>query len=356
MKTFGVIMAGGGGTRFWPLSRHTRPKQLLNLTGRDTMIGETIARVSTVADPKDIYIVTNVDQVSGMQEAVGERIAPDHILTEPVARNTAACIGYAAETIVRKYGDGVMCIFPSDHYIRDEKAFTAVLQQAVQVAQQKNCLVTLGITPTFPSTGYGYIRMDSRDGAEPAHHVLEFKEKPDLATAGAYVASGEYAWNSGMFVWKASVILEHMKRLLPDVYRCVEEIGEALDTDHAQKTIETVYPAIPSISIDYGILEKSDDVMCISADMGWNDVGSWDNMEVLHPEDADGNVFVGDHEAVDTTNTVTYSGKRLIATVGVDNLIVVETEDAILVCAKDRAQDVKKVVEKLKEDGRTQYL
>lgn len=354
MKTYGVIMAGGGGTRFWPLSRHEEPKQLLNLSGKDLMINETIDRVSTLCDKSDIFIVTNVDQVPKMAVATEGRIKPDHILSEPSARNTAACIGYAAFEIVKKYGDGVMCIFPSDHFIKDEAAFTKTLKEAINVAEEGS-LVTMGITPTYPCTGYGYIRFDKNESSI-AKKVVEFKEKPNLATAEEYVASGEYAWNSGMFVWKASVILEQFELLLPDVYACLTKLADAMGTPSEKTVIDEVYPTIPSISIDYGIMEKSDKVKVISAEMGWNDVGSWDNLGVLYDEDAQGNVFAGDHLAIDTKGCITYSKKRLISTVGVENLIIVETDDSILVCDKNRAQDVKLIVERLQADGRDELL
>ncbi len=362
MKTYGVIMAGGGGTRFWPMSRHEVPKQLLNLSGKDLMINETVDRVSTVAAKEDIFIVTNVDQVPGMEKATAGRIRPDHILSEASARNTAACVGYAAMEIVKKYGDGIMTIFPADHFIKDEAAFTRVLKGAVKIAEEKNCLVTLGITPTFACTGYGYIRFDKNDAGTSAgdgitaRPVVEFKEKPDAATAEEYVKSGEYAWNSGMFVWKASVILEEFKKLLPDVYVCLEKMGEAMGSADEKRIINEIYPNIPSISIDYGIMEKSDIVNVISAEMGWNDVGSWDNLGVLYDEDADGNVFAGDHLAIDTKGCITYSKKRLISTVGVQDLIIVETDDAVMVVDKSRAQDVKLLVDELKKQGRKELL
>ena len=354
MKTYGVIMAGGGGTRFWPMSRHEVPKQLLNLSGKDLMVNETVDRVATLCDKSDIFIVTNVDQVPGMEKATTGRIRPDHILSEPSARNTAACIGYAAFEIVKKYGDGVMCIFPSDHYIKNEAAFTSILKEAIAEAETGS-LVTMGITPTFPCTGYGYIRFDKNENGL-AKKVVEFKEKPDLATAEEYVASGEYSWNSGMFVWKASVILAEFERLLPDVYACLNKIADAMGTTDEKKVIDEVYPTIPSISIDYGIMEKSDKVKVISAEMGWNDVGSWDNLGVLYDEDENGNVFAGDHLDIDTTGCITYSKKRLITTVGVSNLIIVETDDAVMVVDKSRAQDVKLIVEELKKQGRNEYL
>ena len=354
MKTYGVIMAGGGGTRFWPLSRHEVPKQLLNLSGKDKMINETIDRVATLANKKDIFVVTNVDQVPGMKAATSGRLREDHILSEPSARNTAACIGYAAYEIIKKYGDGIMCIFPSDHFIKDEAAFTRILKEAIKVAENDS-LVTLGITPTFPSTGYGYIKFDKSETTLDKK-VVEFKEKPDEEIAKKYVDSGEYAWNSGMFVWKASVILDEFKKLLPDVYECIEKIGKALGTDEEVEVINQVYPTIPSISIDYGIMEKSDKVRVISAQMGWNDVGSWDNLGVLYDEDSNGNITAGDFLGIDTKNCIMYSNKRLITTIGVEDLIIVETDDALMVIDKNRAQDVKKIVDELKASGRDSLL
>lgn len=355
MKTYGVIMAGGGGTRFWPLSRAEEPKQLLNLSGKDLMVNETIDRIATFTNKEDIFIVTNETQVPKMCEATTGRIGADHILAEPSARNTSACIGYAALEIVKKYGDGIMCIFPSDHFIKNELEFTRVLKEAIQIAEEKDKLITLGITPTFPSTGYGYIKFDGADEGY-AKRVVEFKEKPDEATAKAYVASGEYAWNSGMFIWKASTILRAFDELLPEVASCLHAIGDAMNTPREAEVIAEVYPTIPSVSIDYGIMEKSSDVLVISAEFGWNDVGSWDNLGVLYDEDNHGNVVAAKHIGIDTTNSIIYGKKRLITTIGVDNLIVVETDDAILVCDKDRAQDVKKIVDTLKEEGKNEYL
>lgn len=355
MQVYGVIMAGGGGTRFWPLSRREEPKQLLNLSGKDLMINETIDRIAGVADKKDIFIVTNEAQMPKMEKAVEGRVAKDHILAEPAARNTAACIGYAAMEILKKYGDGIMCVFPSDHFVKNQEEFTRILGLAVEAAEREDKLITLGITPTFPSTGYGYIRFD-RSAPGVAKQVLEFKEKPDEETAKRYLASGEYSWNSGMFVWKASTILEKFKELLPEIYACLEKIGDAMNTAEEARVIAEIYPMIPSISIDYGILEKSSDVLVISAEFGWNDVGSWDNLGVLYEEDENGNVLAGNQINIDTKNCISYSGKRLIATVGVENLIIVETEDAVLVCDKSRAQDVKRIVDQLKAEGREEYL
>lgn len=358
MKIFGVIMAGGGGTRFWPLSRQKTPKQLLNLTGNDLMINEAIDRLAYTVDKKNIFIVTNTNQVQQMKDATGGRILPDHILAEPAARNTAACIGYAAMEIVRKYGDGVMVVTPSDAYIRDTTAFTRTLATAVRAVEMQDKLVTIGITPTMPATGYGYIRYEPTDD-EDIMKVREFREKPDDETARRYLATGEYAWNSGMFIWKASTILEKFRLLIDDIYADLEHIGDAMGTDSEQAVLEETYPHIRKISVDYAIMEPAAaqcEVLMIPGSFGWNDVGSWDMMHVLHDIDRDGNVAVGDVLAIKTSNSVIFSRERLIATMGVDNLIIVETPDAVMVCHKNQAQNVKNIVDMLRTMGRDELL
>lgn len=355
MKIYGVIMAGGGGTRFWPLSRQERPKQLLNLSGKEVMVNETIDRLARTANKDDIFIVTNKTQAAAMKEVTRGRIQENHILAEPAARNTAACIAYAAMEILKKYGDGIMVITPSDAFIKNVEEFTRVLSVAVREAENSDKLVTVGITPTFPSTGYGYIKYDVKDAGD-ARKVEEFKEKPNLATAEEYVASGSYAWNSGMFIWKASVILKNFERFLPEIYADIVKIGDAMQKPEEQDVINEVYPQIKSISIDYGIMEQSEDVMVVPGEFGWNDVGSFDMLKVMHEEDADGNVVVGDCITIDTTNSVVYSSKKLVTTLGLDNVVVVETADSIMVCSKNRVQDVKKIVDQLKADNRKEYL
>lgn len=358
MNTYCVIMAGGDGTRFWPLSRQKTPKQLLNLTGNELMVNEAVDRLSYVADKKNIFIVTNVTQVPPMLKATECRLQADHILSEPAARNTAACIGYAAMEIVKKYGDGVMVITPSDHYIKDTAGFTRILNTAVRAAEETDKLVTIGITPTFPSTGFGYIKFDGTAEGD-AKQVVEFREKPDEETAKAYVKSGEYAWNSGMFVWKASTILSKFQEYISDIHADLEKIGNAMGTDAEKQTIEEVYPNVRKISIDYAIMEPSasnGDVLVIPGEFGWNDVGSWDMMDVLHTPDENKNVLVGDAIAVDVKDTVIYSSSKTVVAVGVENLVIVETPDAIMVCQKDKAQDVKKIVDELNALNRKELL
>lgn len=357
MQRYGVIMAGGGGTRFWPLSRQKTPKQMLNLSGKELMINETIDRMATVVPMENIFVVTAAVQAPDMLTATTGRVNPEHVLAEPAARNTAACIGYAAMEIMKKYGDGVMLITPADHYIKDVSTLTKLFDSAIDAAEKTDKLVTIGVRPTFASTGFGYIKYQRSD--ETAMPVVEFREKPDAETAQQYVASGEYVWNSGMFIWKASVILEKFREYIPDIYADLERIGTAMGTEDEKNVIAEVYPNIRKISIDYAIMEPSavkGDVLTVPGNFGWNDVGSWDMMSVLHEPDEHGNVLLGNTLAIDTTNSICYSSGKLVSVVGLDNMIVVETPDAILVCPKDRAQDVKLIVDQLSEQEKKEYL
>lgn len=355
MKVYGVVMAGGGGTRLWPLSTKNRPKQFLNLSGRETLVNEAIDRLVGVAAREDIFIVTNAAQADIMLGQTGGRVEKDHILCEPAARNTAACIGYAAITIVEKYGDGIMCVVPSDPYIRDEEEFQKTLKKAVEAAEETDALVTIGIRPTFPSTGYGYIRNEAVDG-KPWRRVVEFVEKPDEETARKYLAEGCYAWNSGMFIWKASTILSWYEKLLPDIHACLKRLAAGFHTPEEEKILWEVYPGIPKISVDYGIMERADHVLMLTGDFGWSDVGGWDAMNALHEPDGDGNLTVGNTLLLDSTRCTAYSVDRLIAAVGVSDLIIVQAGNAVLVCPRDQAQRVKEIVEALSEKGEDSYL
>jgi mannose-1-phosphate guanylyltransferase len=260
--------------------------------------------------------------------------------------------------IIRKHGDGVMIITPSDAYIKDTAAFTRTLAEAVKAAEEQDKLVTIGITPTFPATGYGYIKFDkSQDTA--ARTVAEFKEKPDEDTARAYLATGAYVWNSGMFIWKASTILKKFEQFIPDIYADLNRIGDAMGNESEYAVVGEVYPNIRKISVDYAIMEPSaanGDVLVVPGEFGWNDVGSWDMMGVLHEADENGNIALGDTLAINTTNSIIYSSKKLVAVVGVEDLVVVETPDAVMVCDKNRAQDVKQIVDALQEMGRNELL
>ncbi|EMY9857793.1 mannose-1-phosphate guanylyltransferase [Clostridioides difficile] len=357
MKVYNVIMAGGGGTRFWPLSRQEVPKQLINLSGEDALINETINRIDSLAKKDDLFIVTNEKQLEALKDIVKDKCLDSNILPEPCARNTAAAIGFAAFNIMKKYGDGVMCVYPADHYIKDEKEFKSILEKAIYIAENNDKLVTIGITPTFPSTGYGYINFNRENTIEDvAYEVVEFVEKPNYEIAKEYVNSKKYVWNSGMFVWKVSKILEDFKRYLPKVYEKLEDISKYLGTKEEMEKIKEIYPTIQSISIDYGIMERSNDVIVVPGDFGWNDVGSWDSLGAIYPTDDEGNIKRGENITIDTKNSIIYSDDKLISTIGISDLIVVSTNDAVMVCIKDKAQDVKKIVEQLKEEDRQEYM
>lgn len=354
MDTFGIILAGGGGERFWPLSRRETPKQFLNLSGKEVMVNETIDRLSRVCPKKNLFIVTNIHQAERMRKVTEKRLKAEQILAEPASRNTVACIGYAAERIVKTAGDGIMVISPSDAYIKDTDAYAETLEFAKRTAEETDRLVTVGIAPTFPATGYGYIRFKKSENR--AKEVLRFVEKPPYKRAKKYVSSGEYVWNSGMFLWKASVILQKYKQYIPDVYDLLTGIGDAIGTAEEREVLEDLYPRIRSVSIDYAIMEKSRDILVVPAEFGWSDVGCWDMLSALYGTDADGNVIVSDHLGEDTRDCIVYSRKKFVATVGVKGLIIVDTPDALLICDKKRAQDVKKIVEDLRQRGREELL
>ncbi len=360
MQKIAVIMAGGGGTRFWPISRMTTPKQLAKLTGDDVMINETIKHYEGVIGRENTFIVTNEKQAELMNKVLFDEIDRNHILIEPVQRNTAPCIIYAAMTMKKLYGDALMAVLPADHHISDIKEYENVLNLAFKTAEETDKIVTIGIWPTFPSTGYGYIRLSTNPIEEGGrvHYLRRFVEKPNESVAKEYIKSGKYVWNSGMFIWKASVILDAFKKYLPDMYDAMEKIFDKLRTEDEAAAIAEVYPTLEKVSVDYGIMEKADDVYCIPAEFGWNDVGSWDALDSVFRKDEDGNVIKGDHVGVNTKNCVVFneSNEKVVTTIGISDLVIVQTKDSILVVPKDKAQDVKLMVDKLKAEGRDSLL
>jgi len=355
MNKYATILAGGGGTRFWPLSRQSMPKQLLNISGNDIMLNDTIERFGEVIPPGQTVIVTNQAQAPKLEEMMHASVRKENILCEPVSRNTAASILYAAMHIEHHHGESVMVVLPSDHYITDLEPFRRTLEQACEVAEETRKIVTIGIKPTFPSTGYGYIAYDPKDGSD-AHEVSEFVEKPNYQKAQQYVQAGTYLWNSGIFVWTTSVILESFRRYLPRLYNTMKPLQDALGTKRAAEALQTVYPQLQSISIDYGILERSDEVLVVPADFGWNDIGTWDALGAIFPPDEQGNIVKCNHVGIDTRNSIIYSNCRLITTIGIEDLIIADTDDALLICPKDNAQAVKEMVELLKEKGMDEYI
>ena len=355
-KKTALIMAGGRGERFWPRSRQNMPKQFLSLTDDGkTMIQLTVERILPLVNMEDIFIVTNRSYKDLVREQLPD-LPDENILCEPVGKNTAPCIGLGAVHIAKKYGDAVMMVLPSDHLIKYTSLFLNTLSDACEVAEQGGNLVTLGIAPDCPETGYGYIKFQPEQTLGRAFAVEKFVEKPDLETAKAYLASEQYLWNSGMFIWKTSTILKNLQTYLPETYRGLYKIGEAIGKPMEEQVLEREFQAFEAESIDYGVMEKAKNIYILSGAFGWDDVGSWLAVGRIKRSNELGNVVEGNVVTVDTRDTIIQGGGKLIAAVGLEDMIVVDSEDALLICEKDHAGDIKKVLENLKICNRTEYL
>lgn len=356
--TYAVIMAGGGGTRLWPVSRKNSPKQLLPLLGEETLFQSTVQRLDQLLPAERILVVTVAEQARQMMTQYPQ-IPAENYLVEPSPRGTASVIGLAAAVLQQRDPQAVMAVLPADHFIRNRDLFHYLLGAAVDVARA-DYLVTLGITPSHPSTAYGYIQQGGPlPGAfrYPAYAVQSFKEKPDQAAAAAMLRSGDHSWNSGMFIWKAAVILAEIDRQMPELAASLRQIRAAPQREAA---IEALWPTLKVETIDYGVMEKAQKVAVLPAGgLGWSDVGSWDSLfEVLLP-DMNGNVdFRAQHLALDTHNSLVYSvdSDRLVVTIGMDDVVVVETNDVLLICKTDQSQKVKEVVAHLNKHNQQNYL
>ena len=356
MKKTALIMAGGRGERFWPKSRKNLPKQFLSLTDDGkTMIQLTVERILPLVELEDIYIATNRDYKALVQEQL-PGLPEENILCEPVGKNTAPCIGLGAMHVAKKYEDAIMMVLPSDHLIKYTQMFTNTLSDACDVAERGENLVTLGITPDCPETGYGYIKFIPDQLLGRAFAVERFVEKPNLETAKEYLATEQYLWNSGMFIWKVSTILKNLQEHLPEMYDGLCRIGDAIGTEQEQEVLVKKFTDFQSVSIDYGIMEKAKNIYILSGSFGWDDVGSWLAVGRIKHSNEFGNVITGNVVTVDTQNTIIQGGSKLIATVGLENMIVVDTEDALLICEKDHAGDIKKILENLRLCNRSEYL
>jgi mannose-1-phosphate guanylyltransferase len=361
IRAVGVIMAGGVGTRFWPRSREKTPKQLLEILGRGTMIQNTLKRLEGFIHPRDVFVVTNKIQKAAIARQL-TTIPEENILVEPMGRNTAPCIGLAALHLKRIGPDAVMVVLPADHVVQDIEEFKRILQLAVKTAYESGSLLTIGIKPTHPETGYGYIQMHTENGAHNPYHsvgvsrVKTFAEKPNVQTAERFLASGDFLWNSGMFVWRVDSILNEIERCLPDLYAELSRVEPTVGTQAYHSTLENVYGVIRGISIDYGVMERAEQVYVIPGDFGWSDIGSWDEVYKLSGKDERGNSITGKVIQKDTTGCYIYSLDKVVATIGVDDLIIVDTPDALLICKKGKSQDVKEIADYLKRKQMNEYL
>lgn len=366
-----VLLAGGRGTRFWPRSRMNTPKQLLNIVGRETMLRETMMRLAPLLKPRDIWAVTNAGQAAGVRREL-RGVPASHILAEPVGRNTAAAIGLAAIHLASRYGDTLMAVLPADTYIADTRRYRRLLRAGLDLARTSGNLVVLGVPPSWPETGYGYIERGDRAGRRggaPAYAVRRFTEKPRLPLARKYVASGRYFWNAGMFFWRVSTFLENLRRFLPATYDGLINIEKTIGTQSYTSVLQRIYPHLKNISVDYAIMEsatrhfqegavagRATRVFVIPAKVGWSDIGSWAAVYELLAAKPGANVSAGPSFTFDAGGNYFWSPKKFVTAIGVHNLVVVETKDALLLCPRDRSQEVGKIVKWLEEKRLSRLL
>ncbi len=362
MKSYAIVMAGGVGARFWPYGSSKLPKQFLPIANsNDTMLQLTIKRLKDIVPIEQVFVVTNKQYIDLVKKQL-PRIPKENIIGEPIGRNTAPCIGLAS-TILQQYDERAkMFVIPADHLIENVDEFTKTVNSGLNFVEDKDSIVTLGIVPSHPETGYGYIQFieDAFYKAEGSdvsiYRVKTFAEKPTLDVARIFLESGDFLWNSGMFIFRADTILKQMKELLPDLHHALQKIEQAIHTSKYQQVLEQVFAEIKSISIDYGIMEKAKNVFVIKADLKWSDLGSWDEVYRLRTKDKNNNVVIGDSYIKDSHNNLIMSTKGFVGVIGADDLIVINTKDGLLVCKKDRSQEVKEIVDYLKRKGLSDYI
>lgn len=356
---YAVIMAGGIGSRFWPESRKQRPKQFLDIFGAGTLIQNTVSRLQGLIPPERCYVVTHDRYVEQTREQLAA-VPAENILAEPISRNTAPCIAYAAFELMANDPDATMVVLPADHVIQNVRKFHEVLRTAIETAQEPGALVTIGITPTHPETGYGYIQFEASNdftGDDPkAFPVKTFAEKPDLATAERFLDSGDFVWNSGIFIWRVDTIVEEIRRHLPETFEAFLPFRNAVNTAEERNAVEQAFLNSPRISIDYGVMERAEKVYVVPGSFGWNDVGDWRAVYELSEKNGLGNSVRGNVILHNSSRCLVKAGERLVVLIGINDTVVVDTDDAILVCNRDSAQQVKNVVEHLHAHQLEKYM
>jgi len=350
-------MAGGSGTRLWPLSRQHHPKQALKLVGERTMFQYAVERVVPIFPPERILVVTRAAHAAILMKQAPQ-VPEANFILEPEGRGTAPAIGLAAVHLAARDSEATMAVLTADHFIRDTNEFCQVLNAAEQIAANGS-LVTLGIKPSIASTGFGYIHKGATQGYKAGYEhfaVQRFTEKPDPSTAQEMVSSGDYSWNSGMFIWRAADILAEFDRQMPEFFAQLQQVRAGIGSPEYEMVLQNIWPQVAKETIDYGVMEDARRVVVIPVDIGWTDVGSWGSMFDLLPVDEHDNVSVGDHLSIDTQGTLVFADKRLVATLGVENLVIIDSDDALLVCSRQREQDVKVIVEAILEDQKLHFV
>lgn len=362
MKSYAIVMAGGVGARFWPYGTSKLPKQFLPIANStDTMLQLTIKRLKDIVPIEQVFIITNKQYIEIVKKQL-PRIPKENIIGEPIGRNTAPCIGLAS-IILKQYDEKAkMFVIPADHMIENVDEFIKVVNEGLKFVEEKDAIVTLGIVPSHPETGYGYIQFieDAYYKAEESDvslfRVKTFAEKPSLDVAKIFLESGDFLWNSGMFIFRADTILKQMNEQLPDLHHALLKIEQAIHTQKYQQVLQQVFAEIKSISIDYGVMEKAKNVYVIKADLKWSDLGSWDEVYRLKNKDKNNNAVIGDCFIKDSHNNLIMSPKGFVGVIGAEDLIIIDTKDGLLVCKKDRTQEVKEIVDYLKRKGLSDYI
>lgn len=357
-KLYSLIMAGGSGTRFWPRSKAAKPKQYLNLFGNESLLQSTIKRFSKFTSTENIYVVSGKSQAEVLEQQT-PMLPKANLIYEPVGKNTLPCIGLAAMFAEKESPDGIMVVSPADHLIENDELFRDTVLAAVKIAEDRDGIVTIGITPNYPATGYGYVK--TAEDITASEKIKQFKverfvEKPDEETASSYLEQGGFYWNSGLFVFKISVFLDAVKQFAPALYADLKKIQDDMGNPSFETTLDKIYRAVEGISVDYGIMEHAKNIYLVEGNFVWNDLGSWESVYLTSQTDENGNAGSGESVIIDSKNSYIYSETGLIALVGLDDVIVVQDGNTTLVCKREKAEEIKKVVDRLKSENKNQYL